>query len=38
MPPKEEVCVIDTTGEACTEKVVLNHVDYDDTEKHSTDE
>jgi hypothetical protein len=38
MSPKEEVCVIDTTGEAGTEKVVLNHVEYDDTEKHYADE
>jgi hypothetical protein len=38
MSPKEEVCVIDTAGEAGTEKVVLNHVEYDDTEKHSADE
>jgi hypothetical protein len=34
----EEVCVIDTTGEAGTEIFVLNHVEYDDTEKHSADE
>jgi hypothetical protein len=33
MSPKEEVCVIDTAGEAGT--VVLNHVEYNDTEKHS---